>query len=107
VAPPFATPDGVSFLLTHSVGNILPLLGNTGGLGGVEGIKYATGSASPSLATRPLPLVLGRLKKKVLSPVTKIEVDEYKVESSKTVPKDVFNPPKPKPKLSPPPGAVK
>jgi hypothetical protein len=32
-----------------------------------------------------------------LSSVTKIEVDEYKLESSNTALKDVFTPPEPKP----------
>lgn len=59
--------------------------GNTGGLGGVEGINYAAGSPSPSLTTRPLPHILGRLRKKALEPWTKIGVDDYVLEGPSPV----------------------
>lgn len=59
-----------------------PSIGNAGGLGGPDGLKYAKGQASPAITTRPLPRVLGRLKKLLLSPVTGVGVDEYKSTSS-------------------------
>ena len=60
------------------------LKGNTGGLTGPEGIKYALGDGAPDLATRPLPVAIGRLKKNILSPITKINVDDYILKSSTT-----------------------
>jgi len=54
-----------------------PTIGNAGGLGGVEGFKYATGQASPGIATRPLPQVLGRVRKRVLGLISGVDVDEY------------------------------
>jgi hypothetical protein len=43
----------------------------------VEGIRYALGEGSPDVATRPLPVALGRLRKSIFSPVTKIDADEF------------------------------
>jgi hypothetical protein len=57
------------------------LLGNTGGLPGIEGIKYAAGSPSPGIYTRTLPQLLGRLRKKLLEPFTGIGVDDYYFEN--------------------------
>ncbi|KAG7361167.1 hypothetical protein IV203_036267 [Nitzschia inconspicua] len=54
-----------------------PSIGNTGGLPGMEGIQYALGEGSPDIATRPLPLALGRIKKTIISPITKIEADAF------------------------------
>lgn len=54
-----------------------PSIGNSGGLGGPEGYKYATGTASLSLTSRSFPSILERFKKRVLSPITGISVDEY------------------------------
>ena len=38
------------------------------------------------MTTRPLPLALGRLKKTILSPITKVDVDDYRLDSSQTLP---------------------
>ena len=53
------------------------LTGNTGGLGGVFGIFYATGIPLPALTTRPLPQILNRAQKAVLSPITGQAVDDF------------------------------
>lgn len=63
-----------------------PSIGNTGGLTGVEGEKYAAGNPSPGIAARPLPQALGRLKKRITSPFTKVSVDEYKLTEGAPVP---------------------
>ena len=52
------------------------LQGNTGGLSGLEGIRYALGEGSPDIATRTLPVALGRLRKSILAPLTKIDADD-------------------------------
>ena len=44
--------------------------GNTSGLGGVFGICYATGISLPPLTSRPLPQVISRFQKTILSPIT-------------------------------------
>ena len=54
-----------------------PTVGNAGGLGGVEGVRYATGKGSFDLLTRPLARVIGRARKKVLSPLTGVDVDDF------------------------------
>lgn len=51
--------------------------GNSGGLGGVEGTKYAMGTPEPGIASRPLPQTLARLRKRLLEPISKIGVDDY------------------------------
>lgn len=51
-------------------------IGNTGGLPGVDGIRYALGAGSSDIYTRPLPVALGRLRKTILSPLTKINADD-------------------------------
>lgn len=56
-----------------------PTIGNGGGLGGTEGFKYATGQSSLPISSRPLPRILGRLRKRILQPITGIGVDEYRV----------------------------
>ena len=43
----------------------------------MDGIRYALGEGSPDIASRPLPLALGRIKKTVISPITKINADEF------------------------------
>lgn len=60
---------------------LLIITGNTGGLTGPAGIKYASGEGDLDFAVRPLPVVIGRLKKTILSPFTKISADEYVLES--------------------------
>jgi hypothetical protein len=79
-----------------------PSVGNAGGLGGPEGYRYATGSPSLGLSSRSLPSLLGRIKKRALSPITGIAVDEYSPISSRTSSSTNFKLPKP-PKVTPPP----
>lgn len=55
-----------------------PSIGNSGGLGGPEGYKYATSQASPGFFTRPFPRALGRLRIRLSSPFTGVAVDEFK-----------------------------
>jgi len=82
-----------------------PSIGNAGGLGGPEGLKYATGQASPGITTRPLPRSLGRIKKLLVSPITGVGVDEYKL-SSRSIPKTSLpKPPTPPVAPSKPPAA--
>jgi hypothetical protein len=56
------------------------MAGNTGGLAGEAGIKYALGRGDLDFTVRPLPLALGRLKKTILSPFTRISADNYVLE---------------------------
>ena len=63
-----------------------PSIGNTGGLTGVEGEKYAAGKPSPGITARPLPQALGRLRKRIASPFTKVSVDEYSLAAGAPVP---------------------
>lgn len=53
------------------------VIGNTGGLGGVFGIFYATGVPLPALSARPLPQIIARVQKAVLSPITQKDVDDF------------------------------
>mmetsp|Transcript_14130 Transcript_14130/g.33995 ORF Transcript_14130/g.33995 Transcript_14130/m.33995 type:complete len:981 (-) Transcript_14130:865-3807(-) len=52
-------------------------IGNTGGLANIEGIRYSLGEGSSDISTRPLPVALGRLRKALLSPITKIAADDF------------------------------
>ena len=52
-------------------------IGNTGGLAGESGIRYALGEGPSDISTRPLPVALGRLRKAILSPITKISADDF------------------------------
>ena len=54
-----------------------PSIGNAGGLGGPEGLRYARGDASAGVSARPLPRVFGRLRKRAFSTLTGVGVDEY------------------------------
>jgi hypothetical protein len=56
-----------------------PSVGNGGGLGGPAGYRYATGNGGTldALSTRPLPRILGRLRKQALQPFTKVSPDDY------------------------------
>jgi hypothetical protein len=56
-----------------------PSIGNGGGLGGPDGYKYALNDAPSDLLTRPLPEAVGRFRKKILSPITGVGVDDYKL----------------------------
>lgn len=57
-------------------------IGNSGGLAGVEGARYAAGTADLDIFTRPLPQGLARFRKRLLEPVTKIGVDDYTLSQS-------------------------
>lgn len=54
-----------------------PTIGNGGGLGGREGYLYASDQASLPVLTRPWGRVIGRVRKKLLSPLTGIDVDDF------------------------------
>jgi hypothetical protein len=54
-----------------------PTTGNGGGLGGPEGYRYATGRGVSDFSARPLPRILGRLRKRLLQPVTGVAPDDY------------------------------
>jgi len=79
-------------------------LGNTGGLGGVYGIFYGIGSPLPDIVSRPIPEIIERLKKTLLSPFTGIAVDDYSLPTSvKSTPGTTTLPPIVKPSPLPPP----
>ena len=57
-----------------------PSQSNTaGGLGGYEGYQYYIGQASPGIFTRPISRSLERLRLRLISPLTGINVDEYQL----------------------------
>mmetsp|Transcript_27894 Transcript_27894/g.50923 ORF Transcript_27894/g.50923 Transcript_27894/m.50923 type:complete len:1217 (+) Transcript_27894:121-3771(+) len=62
-----------------------PLLGNTGGLGGVYGLLYATGTPVNVLKTRSLNGILSRATKGLLSSVTGVGVDGWKLSDGRVV----------------------
>ncbi|GAX22994.1 hypothetical protein FisN_15Hh109 [Fistulifera solaris] len=63
--------DGDGFCTRITAGAVLdPTIGNGGGLGGPEGLKYARGQASNPLTTRPLPRLLARMKNDALAPLS-------------------------------------
>eukprot|EP00554_Chaetoceros_debilis_P016589 CAMPEP_0194126628 /NCGR_PEP_ID=MMETSP0150-20130528/60091_1 /TAXON_ID=122233 /ORGANISM="Chaetoceros debilis, Strain MM31A-1" /LENGTH=675 /DNA_ID=CAMNT_0038820501 /DNA_START=31 /DNA_END=2055 /DNA_ORIENTATION=- len=59
---------------------------NTGGLGGVFGIFYATGNAFPGLTSRPLPQIIARAQKAATSVFTGEDVDNFTSPSLTPVP---------------------
>ncbi len=62
--------DGDGFCTRITAGAVLdPTIGNGGGLGGPEGLRYARGQASNPLTTRPLPRLLARIKNDALAPL--------------------------------------
>jgi len=70
--------DDNGFCTRLTAGAVMdPTSGNTGGLGGVFGIFYATGVPLPALTTRSLPQILSRAQKAVLSPITGEDVDDF------------------------------
>jgi hypothetical protein len=69
-----------------------PSVGNAGGLGGLEGYRYAMGAASPGIVTRPLPRIVGRFRKRTLGLVNGIGVDDYVLPSQRQ-PKKTARPP--------------
>ncbi|KAL7535311.1 hypothetical protein ACHAXR_006412 [Thalassiosira sp. AJA248-18] len=72
-----APPEGISFTFDddgfctrHTAAAVMdPLLGNTGGLGGVYGLLYATGTPVSSLKTRSLNGILSRASKSLFKGV--------------------------------------
>ncbi len=62
--------------------------GNTGGLSGAVGIKYASGEGELDFVVRPFPVAIGRLKKTILSPLTKISADDYILDSTQVTRND-------------------
>ena len=88
-----APPEGVSFTfdddgycrrLTAAV-VLDPLLGNTGGLGGVYGLLYATGTPASALRTRSANGILNRAVKGLLSGVTGVRPDGWRMSDGRTV----------------------
>ena len=88
-----APPEGVSFTfdddgycrrLTAAV-VLDPLLGNTGGLGGVYGLLYATGTPASALRTRSANGILNRAVKGLLSGVTGVRPDGWRLSDGRTV----------------------
>ena len=70
--------DDEGFCTRITAGAVLdPTIGNGGGLGGPAGYQYATGPSPPGLVVRPLPRLLGRLRKKLLQPFTGVAPDDY------------------------------
>jgi hypothetical protein len=81
IGAPYAmsfTFDDEGFCTRISSGAIIdPTIGNGGGLAGWEGYKYAKGEASFAILTRPLPRVLGRLRRRIATVFTGQDIDEY------------------------------
>ena len=50
-----------------------------GGLGGYEGYQYSIGQASPGIFTRPISRSLERLRLRLISPLTGLNVDGYQL----------------------------
>ena len=65
-----------------------PTVGNGGGLAGIEGYKYAMGTASPAIVTRPLPRALGRVRRRFVGLMTGDDVDNAVVSKPSTTPVD-------------------
>ena len=84
-----------------------PSLGNAGGLGGVYGLLYGSGSPLVDTSTRPWPQIQLRLQKTLSSPLTGVGVDEYKLSGGRkessgvitTPPATILKPPPNMPKL--------
>jgi hypothetical protein len=62
-----------------------PTIGNGGGLGGREGYLYASDQASLPVLTRPWGRVIGRVRKKLLSPLTGMDVDDFSPSQKKVI----------------------
>jgi hypothetical protein len=83
--------DGFCTRIT-SCAVIDPTIGNGGGLAGIEGYKYAKGEASPAVNTRPLPRVLGRVRRRIFGLVTGKDVDDFDVPKASSVSTDSLYP---------------
>jgi hypothetical protein len=68
--------DGYCMRLTNAA-IMDPTVGNSGGLGGVYGLLYGSGSPLVDTSTRPWPQIQLRLQKAVSSPLTGVGVDDY------------------------------
>jgi hypothetical protein len=64
-------------ITSQAVMDLSPLPDTAGGLGGYEGYQYHIGQASPGIFTRPISRSLERLRLRIISPLTGINVDEY------------------------------
>ncbi|GAX23391.1 hypothetical protein FisN_15Lh109 [Fistulifera solaris] len=79
--------DGDGFCTRITAGAVLdPTIGNGGGLGGPEGLKYARGQASNPLTTRPLPRLLARIKKDALAPLSGVAQKASTVQTVISIP---------------------
>eukprot|EP00571_Detonula_confervacea_P017554 CAMPEP_0172311632 /NCGR_PEP_ID=MMETSP1058-20130122/15347_1 /TAXON_ID=83371 /ORGANISM="Detonula confervacea, Strain CCMP 353" /LENGTH=1057 /DNA_ID=CAMNT_0013024889 /DNA_START=145 /DNA_END=3314 /DNA_ORIENTATION=+ len=86
-------PEGISFTFDDdgfctrltAAAVLDPLLGNTGGLGGVYGLLYATGTPVSALKTRSLNGFLNRARKSLLSGVTGVGPDGWSLSDGRTV----------------------
>lgn len=69
--------DDDGFCTRLTAGAVMdPTIGNTGGLGGVFGIFYATGVPLPAIASRTVPEIVSRIKTDLLSPFTGKTADD-------------------------------
>ncbi|GKY91279.1 hypothetical protein MPSEU_000100400 [Mayamaea pseudoterrestris] len=72
--------DNEGFCTRITSGAVIdPTIGNGGGLAGTEGYKYATGTATPAIVTRPLPRALGRVRRRLVGIFTGKSLDDYDV----------------------------
>ncbi len=63
-------------------------------MGGVNGILYAAGAAPSAIDVRPLPQILSRLQKGLLSPLTGKDVDDFaSVDAADVKPRPIVTPP--------------
>jgi hypothetical protein len=69
--------DDDGFCTRLTAGAVMdPTIGNTGGLGGVFGIFYATGVPLPAIASRTISQIVSRVKTDLLSPFTGKKADD-------------------------------
>eukprot|EP00804_Cyclotella_cryptica_P002764 CCRYP_021221-RA/>CCRYP_021221-RA protein AED:0.08 eAED:0.08 QI:191/1/1/1/0.66/0.5/4/275/1069 len=88
-----APPESMSFTFDNdgfctritAAATLDPLLGNTGLLGGVYGLLYATGTPENPLKTRTINLLLNRAQKVALKSITKAGVDEYRLSDGRII----------------------
>lgn len=88
-----APPEGISFTFDDdgfctrltSAAVMDPLLGNTGGLGGVYGLLYATLTPASALKTRSLNGFFSRASKSLLKGVTGMGADGFKMSDGRVV----------------------
>jgi len=91
--PYLAPPEAISFAFDDdgfctrltSAAVLDPLLGNTGGLGGIYGLLYATGTPVNVLKTRSLNGILSRATKGLFSSVMGVGADGWKLSNGRVV----------------------